>query len=1368
MKFLAESNSTSHHREVCFSSRPVRTCASWALRVGLSALMLVLMICANAQISNTGWSKWRADGYNSGTSLGSGTIPTIRWINQRAFGTATIGLDGTVYAGSFAGLSGLNPKTGAFYWQASDGGSAYAQEAVSVSGTLYGGEGDSLWGMSYNSGGEIWNDTTIGYAIPTAIGIDGAIYAANNYCWPPSVINIFYAINPLTGATEWTFSGIIGWAFQNCPAVGPDGTVFVESGDTYFYALDHTTGLVKWKFPGPQGYSNWQFFTGSPIYDPNGTLYITEQINGNQFIFAVQNNTGVVQWSLSFPECAFEGISLGKNNTLYFTTAPVVNKVVQPGYTLYALNSANGQTKWIHTSDNWIRGQPVVAADGSAYVEEATNATLETDYLNAFSAASGGTLWSYELPLGVLFDFYDPIIGPDGALYFSTNSGLYCFDSVYVTSISVNPATVVGGASSTGTITLNSPAPSGGSYITFASSSPSVAAPAPITIPAGQKTATFTINTSAVSAQTTANLQVYPGQNQVASLTINPPSLVGISLNPTSVPGGTTSTGTVTISSPAGKNGMPVTLASSDPSAVVPKSLLVPSGQTTVNFTIKTSGVNSQIVAAITANIGSQQFSQNLTITPATLASIALNPTTLLGGASATGTLTLSGIAGTDGSVVGFTSSNAAATVPSSVSVSAGQSTATFTISTVPVSTPSQAIISATLGTTTQTATLSITAPVIVSVTLAPNTIQGGKSSTATVTLSGSAPAGGLGLSLSSSNISATVPQTVSVPAGTNSTTFTVATVGVSSLTTATISASVNGVSQGSTLTISPAGLASISLSPTTVQGGSTSTGTLNLSGPAGPGGMVVSLTSNLAAATVPATVSVPQGLSSANFPIATTGVNLKSTAVITGSLNGVIQTASLAINPVSLISLSLSPTTVVGGTNSTGTITLSGPAGIGGTPVSTSSSTNSVTVPSTVTVPFGQSSATFTIQTSPVASPTSATVTASLNGVSQNAALAISTPVLASVSLNPSSVAGPTTSVGTVTLTGPAPTSGVNILLTSNSPSASVPFSVMIPYGQASATFTVNAAKVTASTSVTINASANFVTKTATLVDSPIDINSLTLSPTEVNGGSLSTGMVTLNGPAPKGGLVVHLKTSFSAASVLGSVTVSQGQTSASFTIKTTGVAAQKAVNISASYGTVVLTAVLTIDPPVLTGLNFNPSSVTGTLNSVGTVTLSGAAPSSGMVVKLKSGSGVVTVPASVTIPSGKSSATFTVKTSSVSTSTFATVSATLNGTVETASLTVTPPTILSLILSPTSVVGGKTSAGKVTLSAAAPLGGILITLSAGQSDATLPASINIPAGKTSATFTIATGKVTAITTATISATGSGTTKTAVLTIKS
>src|SRR5207248_8155363 len=65
----------------------------------------------------------------------------------------------------------------------------------------------------------------------------------------------------------------------------------------------------------------------------------------------------------------------------------------------------------------------------------------------------------------------------------------------------------------------------------------------------------------------------------------------------------------------------------------------------------------------------------------ATLASMTLNPATLTGGANSTGTVTLSAAAPAGGAVVALTSNNLnAATVPASVTVAAGATTAKFTV----------------------------------------------------------------------------------------------------------------------------------------------------------------------------------------------------------------------------------------------------------------------------------------------------------------------------------------------------------------------------------------------------------------------------------------------------------------------------------------------------------------------------------------------------------------------------------------------------------------------------------------------------------------------------------------------------------------
>jgi hypothetical protein len=191
------------------------------------------------------------------------------------------------------------------------------------------------------------------------------------------------------------------------------------------------------------------------------------------------------------------------------------------------------------------------------------------------------------------------------------------------------------------------------------------------------------------------------------------------------------------------------------------------------------------------------------------------------------------------------------------------------------------------------------------------------------------------------------------------------------------------------------------------------------------------------------------------------------------------------------------------------------------------------------------------------------------------------------------------------------------------------------------------------------------------------LSLSSLALNPTSVVGGNASTGAVTLSGPAPTGGAQVTLSSSnTTVARVPASVTVAAGATSATFTVSTSAVAASTAVTISGAYGGVSRTASLTVQPvpppaPTLTSLTLNPTSVVGGLQpSTGTVTLSAPAPAGGVQVILSSSSGAASVPSSVFIPAGESSASFTVNTSVVLISTSATISARYNGATRTATL--------------------------------------------------------------------------------------------------
>ena len=99
---------------------------------------------------------------------------------------------------------------------------------------------------------------------------------------------------------------------------------------------------------------------------------------------------------------------------------------------------------------------------------------------------------------------------------------------------------------------------------------------------------------------------------------------------------------------------------------------------------------------------------------PLSLNSLVVNLTNLTGGMTATGTVFLNHAAPACGALVNLASSNAAASVPSSVLVPAGQTLATFTVQTSEVNAFTNVTLTATFGssiTVSRTATIRINPP---------------------------------------------------------------------------------------------------------------------------------------------------------------------------------------------------------------------------------------------------------------------------------------------------------------------------------------------------------------------------------------------------------------------------------------------------------------------------------------------------------------------------------------------------------------------------------------------------------------------------------------------------------------------------------
>lgn len=561
--------------------------------------------------------------------------------------------------------------------------------------------------------------------------------------------------------------------------------------------------------------------------------------------------------------------------------------------------------------------------------------------------------------------------------------------------------------------------------------------------------------------------------------------------------------------------------------------------------------------------------------------------------------------------------------------------------------------------------------------------------------------------------------------------------------------------------------LQNLYLSPPTLVSGNSAIGTVEVVYPAPAGGLNVSLASNSGSAVVPQTVTLPQGATFATFNIDTTGVNSQTSATITAKSGVWSVSATLTDNPADLISLGVSPSVVVGGNTATGTVTLDGPAGPKGAIVALSSSATAASAPPTVTVASGQSTATFTVHTSGVGAPLNSIIAATLNGKSFTTAISINPASLATVAVSPSIVTGGSTVNGTVFLSGNAASSGVTVTLESNCPDVIVPASLSLASGQSQLSFSIKTLPVTSQKVATIIATSGAVSTAATLVVNPPTLQSLTLSPNQVSGGNTTTGAITLTGPASTGGILVKLASNSLKATLPASVRISSGKISATFMVKTAVVATLTTITLGASLGTATQTAALTIDPPTLESVSVSPASVVGMTSSIGSVTLSGDAPAGGVTVQLYSNQASASVPTSVKIPAGSTHATFAVKTSSVAAVTLATVTGTLNGLSNSAKLTINPPELIALSVNPTSIIGGSSSTGTVTIGTPAPVGGLLIGLSSNIQSAMVPATISVLAGKRTANFQVTTKAVAAQSTALISASLGSVTKKVSLTVK-
>ena len=514
--------------------------------------------------------------------------------------------------------------------------------------------------------------------------------------------------------------------------------------------------------------------------------------------------------------------------------------------------------------------------------------------------------------------------------------------------------------------------------------------------------------------------------------------------------------------------------------------------------------------------------------------------------------------------------------------------------------------------------------------------------------------------------------------------------------------------------------------------------------------------------ASVPASVTVPAGQTTATFPVTSNPVSQATSLTISGDYNG-IQTATLTLTTPDLAFLIMNPASVPEGTSSTGTVTLANPAPSGG-----------ATVTLTSDVPAVQA---HVIQS----------VTA-LAGLQADGSIAWS------------SLGAPNTSIASGTVEPVSGISGLSVTL-SNSANQPLEYGTQCPADNCSwaGNFAPGANLLWDGGTYQGN---NWVGNgPMTLAFSspqrgvgfqmmPDEYGTFTATVCAFDGSNTQLGCASQrqHGHCP-GGIYRHLRRHAGdlqgyrgrrrgaashdfaigdlyvvngarpvTAVVPASVTVPQGQTTATFPVTTNQVRTTIFVTITGTYDGTHTSGTMQVTAPALSSVSLSPASLIGGNASTATVTLNSAAQSGGAVITLSSNNAAATVPASVTVAATATSATFSVGTSAVVSSTPVTITGTYNGVQQAATLTINPAPVVvsvtSVAVDPTSVLGGDVSTGTVTLSAAAPSGGSVVALESSDPAVTVPGSVTVGAGATTATFTASTTAVVISTTSTIKAT--------------
>ncbi len=680
-----------------------------------------------------------------------------------------------------------------------------------------------------------------------------------------------------------------------------------------------------------------------------------------------------------------------------------------------------------------------------------------------------------------------------------------------------------------------------------------------------------------------------------------------------------------------------------------------------------------------------------------------------------------------------------------------------------------------------QNSQLTVTNRILTLSTSTPQISENGGKATFTVTRNTPTTADLL-VNLSSSDLSeAEVPSTIIIPAGASSATFTVSAIDdliADGDQLANITATASGfLSATSVLTVTDNETATLQLTldKTVVSENAGSLlATVTRNTPTTSALAVTLANSNPAVGSVPGTVTILPGETSATFLISIADDNLADgdqLSEITASANGLMNAvASFTVTdnerPTLVLSLASGSILENGGSTS-GTLTRNTPTTSALTVNLSGNDNGSIRFPAFVTFLAGASTASFTIESidDSIADGNQViNLVADTNGfVAGSAVLTVTDDEVATLSLTLAATSmaengGSTT--GTVSRNTPTNTPLVVNLSSNNPSSVRLQETVTIPAGASFATFPIESiddsiadGDLTLVVTVASNGLSNG-TASLKITDNEARSLSLSLSPTTIaeNGGSL-TGTVTRNTPTTDAILVTLVSNNSASVRLPETVTIPAGANSATFILESIDdlvADGTQVVSISAEVsGFASGTGVVTITDNETATLSLTLPSASFSENGAGLIaTVARNTPTTNpLVVKLVSSNPLIAkVQGTVTIPAGALTATFQILPDDdqvAAGNQTSLITASFDG-FESASALVTvidddvATLLVTLSQSSISENGGQTT-GTVTRNTPTNSDLIVTLSSSDTTEATvLPSTVTILAGANSASFTV------------------------------